>query len=342
VRTPGTTIVIALLLCAWGLPAAAEEGSAPRSVPTNMELLEGIVHQLVDGTLDKMPLARGDVVLIRCSETHDISWMVEDYLAGRLASLGVSAYLDLPAQEAGEGVPKEQSTRPGKPAEGEPDAAGAARGGDALGSEAGSDTASARGEDALGSEAGSDTASARGEAAGLDEGASGDASGDLGAQIQAAGGAPEGAGVRGRPEGAAAGEMKNDEAEDVGRGVRPLFEKAPAPDKVVDFRISELGVEYTRRWRKSLFGSAMVERSARAAVFFRVLDGADGRVLWTDSGRREKKDIVPEKMLTRLEDIPGLNPSAESEGGGVTRVLEPLIVSGIVVGLVLLFYSSRT
>ncbi len=275
-RTAATTIGLALLLHACAAFAGTQGESTHRSIPTNMELLEEVVHELVDGALDSMPLAAGDVVLVRSSEYNEISWIVEDYLAGRLAALGVSAYLDLTAQQPSQGAssPGETEARPKGRRPGRGDTTGTAAGG---------------GQAPPASQAVDDTASTPEER---------------------------------KPEG--------------------LFGRAPVPDKVLDFRIGELEVDYTQRWRKSLFGSAMVERSARGAISFRLLDGADGRVLWTDTDRREKKDIVPQGMLSRLEDIPGLSPSAESGGRGITRVLEPVIVSGIVVGLVLLFYSSRT
>jgi hypothetical protein len=334
-KTLATTAGLALLLCACGVLADTGGGAPPGSIPTNMEVLEKLVHEVVDGVLDRMPLASGDVVLIRCSESHEISWMVEDYLAGRLASIGVSAYLDLSAPQAAEDGSQEQAAERG------PKERAAARQ-DTTGGTAGA----ASGEGAFGSEAGSDTTAATEDSGGLDEGDTGAVLSDLGAQIQAAGesGVADSAAAQAPAEPASGGE-KGGKRVATGRwdaGGQAIFEKAPVPDKVLDFRIGELEVDYTRRWRKSLFGSAMVERSARAAIFFRLLDGTDGRVLWTDSGRREKKDIVPQKILARLEDIPGLGPSAESGGGGITRVLEPLIVSGIVVGLVLLFYSSRT
>ena len=86
----------------------------------------------------------------------------------------------------------------------------------------------------------------------------------------------------------------------------------------------------------------MVERSARAVVFFRLLGGRDGRVLWTDSGRAERTDVVPLKLLAVLEEADGGRPSKGPSAGGLGRVVEPIVVSGIVVGLVFLFYSSRT
>lgn len=296
-RTPATTIGLALLLHACAAFAGTQDESTHPSIPTNMELLEEVVHELVDAALDSMPLAAGDVVLVRSSEYNEISWIVEDYLAGRLTALGVSAYLDLTAPQPSQGAssPGETEARPKGRRPGRRDTTGTAAGGEPL-----------SGRAPFASQALDDTASTPEE---------------------------PGAGVEKDSGGGVAAEERKPEG---------LFGRAPVPDKVLDLRITELEVDYTRRWRKSLFGSAMVERSARGGISFRLLDGADGRVLWTDTDRREKKDIVPQGMLSRLEDIPSLSPSAESGGRGITRVLEPVIVSGIVVGLVLLFYSSRT
>ena len=86
----------------------------------------------------------------------------------------------------------------------------------------------------------------------------------------------------------------------------------------------------------------MIERSARAVVFFRLLDKTDGRVLWADSGRAAITDVVSQKMLADLEVVDEGWVQDESTSGGLGRVVEPIVVSGIVVGLVFLFYTSKT
>ncbi len=302
--TTAFVLFLAQACCAF---AESSKDERPASFATNLELLEELAREIIDSSVDEIPVRDGEAVLLKSAEGHEIAWVVENYLAGRLWALGASVYVDMTEQLDGSAAedrfsaarregPKRQ--RPGAPEAMEIPGRGWAD--------------SAAVEEADERRAEPDTSSAESPPPG------------------------EGSSVS-RPEGGvAAGSEPDGPARET-----TLFREAPVPDKVLVFCVSELEVAYPRRWRKSLFGSTMVERWARATISFRLLDGADGRVLWTDSGRRETRNIVPERLLAELEDLPG-DKETETSSGGIGRIVEPVVVSGIVVGLVLLFYSSRT
>lgn len=315
--------------------AHADDEIRPSSISTNLEVLEGLARQVVDRSLDEVPLDTGEIVLIRYTKAHAVAWMVENYLAGRLAALGSSVYLDVPPPGMSEENPqgaasnRERSQRRKSPAERDTTTAVFDDGPRSGGNEGVEREGPWPGT--VGQEATPDSIS----------GAPDDA---------AAGGGVEVTDVESEPEEAVPSEEGSDAAksgvESTGsRAAQAPYTPAgdaPPPDRILEFRVGELDVSYTRRWRKSLFGSAMIERSARAVIFFRLLDAEDGRVLWTHSDRLEKRDVVPQKLLAGLEDAPGQSGSKSAVSGGIGRVIEPIVVSGIVVGLVLLFYSSRT
>ena len=310
----------ALLLLAFGASAGAPEQGRPRSIPTNMELLEELAREIVDKSLGDIALEPGDVVLVRCVEDHAIAWVVEDYLAARLAALGASVYLaPRPPQKAAGEAGASDATSKETPKKRRPASGDTTRTGPMSLSDSEEDVILTPGRPDTGS-------AAKTPAESPDE--------------PGLAGSPDSSGVS-MPRGGGVAETASKEG-DAGVELQTVVGPAPAPDKVLDFRVGDLEVNYTRRWRKSLFGSAMVERTARAALFFRLLDGKDGRVMWSGSDRRDKRDIVPQKMLSDLEDVPGQAGSQGTAGGGLVRVVEPIVVSGIVVGLVFLFYSSRT
>lgn len=325
--TLATAAALAFLVC--GRAFAAEEVK-PRSIPTNLEMLEELARQVVEESAVKVPLDRGQIVLVRHLGDHEIGWIVENYLAGRLASLGASVYLDRgrPGSEAGEmkDSGEEKSRMPGGQ-----DVSGAAGEGQDTGTGVPGEPDTT---DVMPQDPGdSDTWPPKSFQPAVDDTLEGE-EGTGGVSLEEA--VKSSADLGKRP-----GEGETGATGDSGRSYSPYAE-TPAPDRILEFRVGELGVGYTRRWRKSLFGAAMVERSARAVIFFQLLDGKDGKVIWTDSGRLQRKDVVPQKLLTELEDTPGASGPGRVGGGGIGRVIEPLVVSGIVVGLVFLFYSSRT
>ncbi len=325
-------VAVCLIAGSGGAFAAPSDVKRPGSFPTNLELLEELAREVVDSTLEKVQLEPGEAVLVRCSDDHEAAWVVEDYLAGRLAALGVYVYVEVDSGKKARAPVDRLAEEGGESAAGRfAGPAGSKTGGDAEADTTGFESDEESGPDF--SEFDRDDPFKSGEdlteepglaepedAAGLDVADTSKAkapvseAGQVGSEVEAAEGA-ETAPV--------------------------LFQKVPVPDKVLELRIAELEVAYTRRWRKSLFGSAMVERSARTVLSFRLMDGQDGRVLWTDTSRLEKRDVVPQKLLAQLEDTA---PAGEprSSGGGIGRIVEPIVVSGIVAGLVLLFYSSRT
>jgi hypothetical protein len=71
-----------------------------------------------------------------------------------------------------------------------------------------------------------------------------------------------------------------------------------------------------------------------------LLDGPSRSVVWARSASAESRDRVAKRDLAEAAAASGgMNP-VPPRGAGF-RMLEPLLVAGVTVGLVVLFYSTR-
>lgn len=105
-------------------------------------------------------------------------------------------------------------------------------------------------------------------------------------------------------------------------------------------RVDGAGVSYVRRIRSFPFGVKGYERLVTMRASATMQDPATGRVLWAKSASGSLSDVVRKGDLAYVTGgSSGWNPPLP-QGRGL-RVLEPLIVVGVVAGLVVLFYSNR-
>ncbi len=125
------------------------------------------------------------------------------------------------------------------------------------------------------------------------------------------------------------------------RGHAVLADSVAAPHLNLSVNVEELGLRYTRTQRIFLFGEKRVERLAVASLAGELSDPADGVVSWSQRAAHRRLDEVPLDKLPILEgaDYPLTPPSLPASKAG--RIVEPLVVSAIVVGLVVLFASNR-
>lgn len=108
----------------------------------------------------------------------------------------------------------------------------------------------------------------------------------------------------------------------------------------LNLQVDGSGVSYVRRIGKFPFGTKGYERLAAIRANATLIDAASGDVFWTRSSTRSATDVVPKDDVVYVASGTGrLNPPVPRGGG--TRWLEPLIVVGVVAGLVVLFYSNR-
>jgi len=109
----------------------------------------------------------------------------------------------------------------------------------------------------------------------------------------------------------------------------------------IAYRIVSCDVTYPRAWREWLVGSRRVERRSASDIHFQLLDG-DKSIVWAGSENRERRDIVPGSRVADLSTPGQAFTNPEIEAGGWDKVIEPVVVAGIVGGLIYLFYTSKS
>lgn len=128
-----------------------------------------------------------------------------------------------------------------------------------------------------------------------------------------------------------------------GRGVPADSSSASASAKPLEMgvRVDGSGVSYLRRIRSFPFGVKGYERLAALRASVTLVDPATGEVAWAHSASGSATDFVRKRDVTAaMAGSGGINPALPAGSG--FRLLEPLIVLGVVSGLVVLFYSNRT
>jgi hypothetical protein len=126
-------------------------------------------------------------------------------------------------------------------------------------------------------------------------------------------------------------------------GAMPAAEEGDEADGAyeISYRIIACKTTFPRAWREWVIGSRKVERRAAVDVQFQLSDRS-GAIIWAGNVEREKREIIPAARVQELA-TPGQSfTTAEIEPGGWDKILEPVIVAGIVGGLIYLFYTSRS
>jgi len=120
----------------------------------------------------------------------------------------------------------------------------------------------------------------------------------------------------------------------------PPRPRADSTDLQLNLEVRSAGVSYVRAIRKFPAGIRGYQRLASMQVGASLVDPSTREVLWARSSSAQVVDLVRKGDLSYAQSGSGLNPALPRAGGG-TRLLEPLIVVGVVTGLVVLFYSNR-
>ncbi len=105
-------------------------------------------------------------------------------------------------------------------------------------------------------------------------------------------------------------------------------------------RVDGVGVAYVRRIRSFPFGVKGYERIVSMRASTTLVDPGTGQVLWARSASRSVTDVVAKRDLAYAAGGSEAFDPPLPRGSGL-KILEPLIVIGVVAGLVVLFYSNR-
>jgi len=125
---------------------------------------------------------------------------------------------------------------------------------------------------------------------------------------------------------------------DGGPGTPPAAE---GPSFLAGYRVIGLELAYVRFWQEGMMGKHYIDRLATSRLHCVLTEERTGRVVSVGEATGKAEGTVPADLLPRLETssiAPVRSPAAES---GIRRIVEPLIISGVVGGLIYLFYSTK-
>lgn len=130
-----------------------------------------------------------------------------------------------------------------------------------------------------------------------------------------------------------------------GQGARMESAGADRPPQgglVFQFQNVAFRVAYTDVHRSHLIGGKKVSRSASVRIFATLSDADSGRVLWTGEAEQTAADEFDSGEVARVEygNYTFLQPGLPSGGWG--KYAEPVLVTGIVVGLIYLFFANQS
>ena len=107
------------------------------------------------------------------------------------------------------------------------------------------------------------------------------------------------------------------------------------------YQVVRLTVAYPAISRKFWLGSKEVKRAAHADVVARLVDLRTGEIVWTGESHKRYEDTIGYAKLSSVEDPQYEFTRPPRDEMKLSRIIEPLAVSGIVIGLVYLFFSNQ-
>ena len=116
----------------------------------------------------------------------------------------------------------------------------------------------------------------------------------------------------------------------------------PAGDLVLQFQNVAFKVAYPDAYRSHLIGGKKLKRTATVRVFATLTETATGQVVWTGESERSAADEFGTDDASRVEYGNYLFVQPEPPSSGWGKYVEPVFVTGIVVGLIYLFFSNQS
>jgi hypothetical protein len=110
----------------------------------------------------------------------------------------------------------------------------------------------------------------------------------------------------------------------------------------LSYQVIRLSLAYPRISRRWWFGSKEVERAAKADIFAQLVNLKTSDILWVGESHKKYGDTIRFSMLPSVEEKQYEFTRPPRNEFKMMRLLEPVVVGGIVVGLVYLFFSNQS
>lgn len=118
--------------------------------------------------------------------------------------------------------------------------------------------------------------------------------------------------------------------------------KAEEADYELDYQIVRMSLTYPDIGRSWLIGAKEVERYAEIHLFTQLMDSASGDIIWIGETEKRYSDVIPYSALEKVEDPEYAFTRPERNEFSWGKLVQPVIVTGIVSGLVYLFFSNQS
>ena len=117
---------------------------------------------------------------------------------------------------------------------------------------------------------------------------------------------------------------------------------APDAPLILQYQNVVFNLKYVDSHRSFVIGGKRVERSAAVRIMTTLTDPADGRVVWVGEAARDNNDEIDYGHAAEIEQgtYTFNKPVVPSAGWG--KYVEPVFVTGIIVGLIYLFFSNQS
>ncbi len=117
----------------------------------------------------------------------------------------------------------------------------------------------------------------------------------------------------------------------------------PVPSEArLQFRVTDFSFRYTDVYRKMVLGPRRIRRLAKVDLHMRLTLPGSSLIVWSENVTHSAADVVPFSKADILETKAYAFAKPERGQSTMARLYEPLIVGGIVGGLVFLFYSNQS
>ena len=109
----------------------------------------------------------------------------------------------------------------------------------------------------------------------------------------------------------------------------------------LQYQARDFTLSYPKVYRSFLIGGRKVKRTARVNLLAKLIDTRDRSVVWVGEASDTYEDQFAHKHLAQVEAGLFEFTSPPKSQADLGKIVEPVVVSGIIVGLIYLFFSNQ-
>ena len=128
-----------------------------------------------------------------------------------------------------------------------------------------------------------------------------------------------------------------------GKGIDTVRRSSASTEShyALELKVPVFRLTYPKVYRSYLIGGKMVKRDANIRVKAQLISDT-GDVVWIGESSAQKADQFSHGDLARIQEGSYAFVKPEMPGSGWGKVVEPVLVSAIIVGMVYLFFSNQS